>query len=90
MYWTTKSGHKLKITEMTSDHIRNAIKYLENKGTYTVDLGGVDITEIGRYEEDWTERPIYKALYNELERRVLGLSQEPLQTKSGRMGKFKV
>jgi hypothetical protein len=31
MIWTTKDGSKVEISQMTTTHLKNAIKYLEDK-----------------------------------------------------------
>ena len=83
-YWVTKTGEKIKISNMTTTHIINCIKMLENKynhGEFMSYFGYSDgeLEYFDKGIEDFTDRaiyevfPIYTYLEEELKKRLVGI-----------------
>jgi hypothetical protein len=77
MYHTTKDGRKIKISEMTTDHLINQIKFIEKKakeGITTRCGGGSCAEDFWMDEEVYTGKEVkkffnYKAYKAELKKR---------------------
>jgi hypothetical protein len=78
--WTTRDGRQVRIVDMTDDHLRNTIFYLNRRnGELMGEFGfdehpyyGFPVGIIRRYSPNPTDRwPIYADLLREAERRKL-------------------
>lgn len=66
--WTTRDGREIKISEMTTQHLKNAISYLERKDRTTWKFGSYgSLAEDMYYDEVPNEE--YENLVEELNRR---------------------
>ena len=45
LIWKTESGHLIRITHMSDEHLRNAIIWLLTDSSLTDECGGVPITQ---------------------------------------------
>lgn len=69
MYWTTKDGRKLKISEMKTSHILNCIRLMDRQMCAAINRAA------NKNDECYAEPPIkwlqqYEALANEYNRRL--------------------
>lgn len=80
MYHKTKDGRKIKLSDMSIDHLKNVIKMLENiaKNGLTIRDGGGSCSEeywfeeYTLYGEEALEHLNYEKYVNELKRREYG------------------
>ena len=68
MYWTTREGKKLKITEMETNHIFNCIRLMDRQMVAAINKA------MSRNDETYAEPPdewveIYQALADEYNKR---------------------
>ena len=71
MYWTTREGKKLKISEMETGHIKNCIALMDRKFTRAINMA------MNKNDECYTEPPdtwvqTYQALEDEYNKRDKG------------------
>ena len=81
MYWTTKTGEELKISNMKTSHIENCIKLLERNAKngvhtmincgYAPDNDYIEYEENIIYGEEYLDITSYKELNEELNNRKL-------------------
>ena len=70
-YWKTKNGDKIKIKDMTTQHIKNTIKAIEEgRINFLINLGWAEDNDFQIIDED-TERKEYwlDVFYDELKKR---------------------
>ena len=70
-YWKTKNGDKIKIKDMTTQHIKNTIKAIEEgRINFLINLGWAEDNDFQIIDED-TERKKYwlDVFYDELKKR---------------------
>lgn len=51
-YWTTREGKEIRVKDMTTSHLENAINYLQRK----IDTGDVMVQTI---KMDWDNEPLF-------------------------------
>lgn len=78
--WKCKDGTVIKVSNMTTNHLRNVIKFLEQKfaddpycspccGFATAE-GDIDFDEPESYESVEEKYPVYKSMKRELDKRA--------------------
>ena len=70
-YWKTKNGDRIKIKDMTTQHIKNTIKAIEEgRINFLINLGWEEDNDFQIIDED-TERKKYwlDVFYDELKKR---------------------
>lgn len=72
--WTTKDGRRLKIQEMTDQHLINTIRYVErNQYKYVMCFGGGSGEDVWYEEKEIDLMPQYLDMRREAYRRGLRL-----------------
>ena len=72
MYWTTKEGKKLKISEMETGHIKNCIALMNRKFTRAINMAmntGEDFDEFSCPHLSYVYT-LYNALVEEYNKRI--------------------
>lgn len=69
--WTTKNGEEIKIKDMTSQHILNCIKCIEEgRINFIINMGWAEDNDYQEFEEDTERKEQWiKIFNNELKRR---------------------
>ena len=76
--WTTKDGKKIKVKDMTTEHIKNTIKCIEDgRIHFTINLGWAEDNDYQIIDEDvWTRDNWIKIFKEELENRLEDNTEE--------------
>jgi len=80
IFWITKSGTRISIRKMTTEHLINTIKYIDNlasnglliqSGSWGYDTDDMEYNEWMLYGKDVYKQfaPKYEVMNNELEKR---------------------
>lgn len=69
--WTTQNGNKIKVKDMTTTHILNTIKCIEDERiNFIINMGWAEDNDYQMYDEDTEEKERWIKIFNkELERR---------------------
>lgn len=73
MIWTTRDGTNIKVENMSTQHIKNTLRCIENgKISFTINLGYFEDNDFQVIEEDdITKEKWIKIFNNELKRRMM-------------------
>lgn len=69
--WTTQNGNKIKVKDMTIQHIKNCIRCIEEgRINFIINMGWAEDNDYQMYDEDTEEKERWiKIFRDELERR---------------------
>lgn len=69
--WTTQNGTKIKVKDMTTQHIKNCIRCIEEgRINFIINMGWAEDNDYQMYDEDTEEKERWiKIFRDELERR---------------------
>ena len=69
--WTTQNGDKIKVKDMTTQHIRNCIKCIEDgRIDFVINMGWAEDNDYQEIDEDTEEKERWINIFKtELERR---------------------
>ena len=69
--WTTRNGNKIKVKDMTTQHIRNCIKCIGNgRIDFVINMGWAEDNDYQEFDEDTEEKERWINIFeSELERR---------------------
>lgn len=79
--WTTKDGKKIKVKDMTTEHIKNTIKCIEDgRIQFTINLGWAEDNDYQIIDEDTSTKYKWLEVFNqELQNRVLEDNTEEIE-----------
>lgn len=70
--WRTKNGTEMKVKDMTTTHIQNCIKCIEEgKISFIINMGWEEDNDFQMYDEDYYEKERWLKIFKkELKRRL--------------------